>query len=596
MKRITVFLSVMLLLCSCADDVFLEAERFADYGGWIREDQFYDIMGSSYLMAHGVGNTVEDASTDLTLPSSGSWNVWVRTYNWNSPWDSSQAPGIFQIMVDGVPLNDMVGDVPQKWDWQFAGTFQTNDKNVTVSLHDLTGFDGRCDALMFTKHSEPNFPKTRKSRTIVHRKKYDLIVAGGGMAGLSAGVSASRLGLSVLILQDRPVMGGNASVEIKVPVIGLICEEPYPSMGRVAAEYGENQPELTPARVDSLLKYEEGLEVRYSHRVIGAETCLDKISSIVAVDHMTGDRHVFNARYYADCTGDAALGYLSGAEYMQGQETKAEYDEDLAPETVEGLSYGSSLRWIAVNGENPVSFPLCPWAYQFDDQTAVPVMKNRWNWETGFYKDQIQDIEYIRDSWFRYVYGNWAYLKNSETFRDRYSCAYIRFMGNVLAKRESRRLKGDVVFTQNDILKEEWKRYDDPAVLCSYPVDQHLPVSEYRSIQKHGYNPPGPIEKIPGVTVNFPYMLPYRSLYSRNIDNLFMAGRDVSVTRVALASTRVMGSTAMMGEAVAIAASLCCKYRCTPRKLYQEYLDELLDAFREGTPARHETVFQDRPY
>ena len=153
MKRITVFLSVMLLLCSCADDVFLEAERFADYGGWIREDQFYDIMGSSYLMAHGVGNTVEDASTDLTLPSSGSWNVWVRTYNWNSPWDSSQAPGIFQIMVDGVPLNDMVGDVPQKWDWQFAGTFQTNDKNVTVSLHDLTGFDGRCDALMFTKHS-----------------------------------------------------------------------------------------------------------------------------------------------------------------------------------------------------------------------------------------------------------------------------------------------------------------------------------------------------------------------------------------------------------------------------------------------------------
>ena len=117
MKRITVFLSVMLLLCSCADDVFLEAERFADYGGWIREDQFYDIMGSSYLMAHGVGNTVEDASTDLTLPSSGSWNVWVRTYNWNSPWDSSQAPGIFQIMVDGVPLNDMVGDVPQKWDW-----------------------------------------------------------------------------------------------------------------------------------------------------------------------------------------------------------------------------------------------------------------------------------------------------------------------------------------------------------------------------------------------------------------------------------------------------------------------------------------------
>ena len=114
---------------------------------------------------------------------------------------------------------------------------------------------------------------------------------------------------------------------------------------------------------------------------------------------------------------------------------------------------------------------------------------------------------------------------------------------------------------------------------------------------KHYFNDLGtPRKYLRNDQVTPPYRLPYRCLYSVNIDNLFMAGRDVSVTRVALASTRVMGSTAMMGEAVAIAASLCCKYGCTPRKLYQEYLDELLDAYREGTPARHEAVFQDRPY
>lgn len=578
--------------CTQRDICLLETELFEDYGGWIREDQFYDCMGSSYLMAHGKGFPVSDASTTFTLPAKGEWHVWVRTFNWNAPWDASQAPGLFSVIIDGETLADSLGCAPSVWGWVKAGKIDAEHRKIDVTLHDHTGFNGRCDAICFTRSENIDLEDIeRQNKTVIHSDTYDLIVAGGGMAGLSAGVAASRLGLKALIIQDRPVLGGNSSVEAKITILGSICKPPYENMGRVTAEYG--RPYKNPQRLDSLIVTESGLDVLYSHRVIYAEVEEERIKAVTAIDFNTGVQHVYKGRYFVDATGDGALGFLAGAEYMIGQETRDQYNEGLAPIKAEGQSYGSTLKWYAKNDTEVSSFPVCPWAIQFDENTVNDVMKSKWWWETGFYKDQIKDIEQIRDSWFRYIYGNWAFLKNTEPYKTKYAHSSMDFVATVLAKRESRRLKGDVVFTENDILREEWRQYDDPAVLCTYPVDQHLPVGEFKSIQKHGYNPPGPLAaKIPGVNVNHPYMLPYRSLYSRNIGNLFMAGRDVSVTRIALASTRVMGSTSMMGEAVAIAASLCVEKDCDPRDLYVNHLEDLLAAFKKGTPARHDVVFE----
>ena len=598
-KLLNVLLFCVLLASSCShrEVCLLETELFENYGGWIREDQFYDCMGSSYLMAHGKGFPVADASTTFTLPAQGVWHVWARTYNWNAPWDESQAPGLFSLIIDGVTLADSLGCAPSEWGWVKAGMIDVEHRKIDVALHDLTGFNGRCDAICFTRSENIAAEEIeRQSKIVGHDDTYDLIVAGGGMAGLSAGVAASRLGLKALIVQDRPVLGGNSSVEAKITILGSICKPPYENMGRVTAEYG--RPYKNPQRLDSLILTESGLDVLYSHRVIGAEVEDGKIKAVTAIDFNTGIQHVYKGRYFVDATGDGALGFLAGAEYMIGQETRDQYDEDLAPEKSAGLSYGSTLKWYAENDPDATStFPVCPWAIQFDEDTVNDVMKSKWWWETGFYKDQIKDIEQIRDSWLRYIYGNWAYLKNNEPYKTKYAHSYLDFVATVLAKRESRRLRGDIVFSQNDILREEWRQYDDPAVLCSYPVDQHLPIGEFKSIQKHGHNPPGPLDaKIPGVNVNHPYMLPYRCLYSSNVDNLFMAGRDISVTRIALASSRVMGSTSMMGEAVAIAASLCVEKNCNPRDLYLNHLEELLAAFKKGTPARHDVVFNDIPF
>ena len=588
-------MAVAVTACTELSHCLVEAERFDDYGGWVRDDQFYDQLGSSYLMAHGMGVPVEDASTVVTLPSSGMWNVWVKTHNWNARWDARNTPCLFSLSVNGEEVCDSLGAFPSEWGWVKAGRVRVPDRRVTLTLHDLTGFNGKCDAVFFTKSDTLDLPERKPCKKVVEKKDYDLIVAGGGMAGLCAAISASRMGIRTLILQDRPVLGGNSSVENMVGINGAIMKPPYENMGRVLAEYG--RPFDAPSKVDSLLACEDGLDILCSHRVVGAETKDGRITSVTAVNLNDGLHHVFRAKFYADCTGDAVLGYLAGAEYMSGQESCDRYGEDLAPEKPYGLSFGSTLRWYARRSDEVSGFPLCPWAVSIDESSVQETLDNKWYWETGFYLDQIKDAEQIRDSWFRYIYGNWSYLKNTEPYRTEYADASLKYVSYVLAKRESRRLKGDVVFTQNDIIKEDWRRYDDPAVYCSYPVDQHFPAGEYKSIQKHCYNPAGPLKKkLPGVNINNPSMLPYRALYSRNIENLFMAGRNVSVTRIALASTRVAGSTSMMGEAVGIASSLCVKYGCSPRELYSGHLDELIEAFRKGVPSRHEVTYVPRPF
>lgn len=606
MKRIILItLAAVALSCSGKNaepaSQLIEAEYFSSPGGWVVDDQFYDQLGTSYLMAHGMGIPVEDAATTVFLPRAGRYHVWVRTYNWNAPWDPSQAPGRFTLLVDGKQIGKELGVRDSEWTWQYAGRIkadiheESGGAAVRVALHDLTGFNGKCDALFFSTERKPQFPTERKHPEINGLQKYDLIVAGAGTAGISAAIAAARLGLKTLLVNDRPVLGGNNSPEHHIGASGRLKTQPYPQLGTVMMELGNVFSNYKHA--EEMVEAEKDLRVLLRHRVVGVEKEGDCIKAVKVLNLASGIITVIQGSYFADCTGDGNLGVLAGASFMQGQEARDVFNEDLAPEKPEGLSYGSTMPWSAEKADSVSSFPECPWAFAFNDSTAIPGLKHNWFWETGFYQDQVKDAELIRDAWLRIIYGNWAWLKNSPKFKDEYANARLKRVGYVLGKRESRRLKGDYILTQNDIEGDWRSRYDDPVVWCTYSIDQHFPRQDavekwgkdaFFSTMKHNHNPLGISRRYlkEGIDYNMPYMLPYRCLYSADVSNLFMAGRDISVSRIALCSTRVMGTTAVTGEVVGIAAACCKQLDCTPRALYTDHLPRLKAALKKGVPTR----------
>lgn len=595
----TAVISSMLLISCTGRDLLVEAERFDDLGGWTLDEQFRDQVGSAYLLAHGLGQPVADASTLVKLPSSGEYHVWVRTYNWNAPWDASMAPGVFQLSVDGRIISEKLGDEPVEWGWQYAGRVQARDKNIRVALHDLTGFEGRCDAIYFSRGSHPELPEERPMSPMVKENtEYDLVVVGGGTAGISAAAGAARKGLKVLLLEDKPWLGGVGSPAVKIGISGRCLEGRYPKMGRIITEYG--RPSHDPDRFRE--KFEaEGVDLRLGYRVIKVGKKGDRITSVIAED-FGGKRYVeFKGRYFADCTGDANLGFLAGAEYMMGPETRDVYGEDLAPETDDRRTYGSSMVWNADRTGEVTSFPVLPWAVQMSDSTRIKAWRSAWSWEVGWYRDQIEDGEWMRDYMLKVIYGNWSYLKNSPETAEEYAQVALRHVSHFLGKRESRRLKGDYVITQHDV-EGEWTRHPDAAVWATYPIDQHLP--DPKSVQnfpdgpfiatmKHNHNPIGigRARLVQGRDYNDPYMIPYRCLYSVNVSNMFMAGRDISGSRIALCSYRVMGTCAQMGEVVALAAKICSDYGCTPREVYSDHLQELIAALEQGLPEKYEKIY-----
>ena len=591
------------LSCSSAPaSLLVEAEFFAHKGGWIREGQFYETVGSQYLLAHGLGQPEFDAKTTVTLPKAGKYFIWVRTYNWNSPWDPNpaNAPGVFQLLVDGKPTCERLGDVPTTWDWQKAGSIDYKGGSLNLALHDLTGFDARVDAIFFSMDENASMPTERPAKLRKDKNKYDLIVCGAGPGGIGAAVASSRLGQKTLLLESRDVVGGNSAPGGNIAMSGGLNLPPYENIGNVLSEYGPFYKNYD--RVCKQLAGEENLTLLTNFRVIDVTMKGNSIASIIALDMTTGEKVEFRGKQYVDSTGDSFVGALAGAEYMEGQETRDVYGEDLAPEKPEKRSYGSTINWKHKSVDMIVNFPECPWAVKFNEKTR---MKGRFPgmFESGFGKDQIAEAEQIRDYLFRVIYGNWSYLKNSEETKDEFINEALTEVGTILTKRESRRLVGDYILTQNDI-EGDWKnRYDDPAVWVTYSIDQHFPLpsnsadfpgEEFLSTMKHNHNDLGISRRFlkQGEHVNMPYMMPYRCMYSKNVSNLFMAGRNASMSRIALCSARIAGNITMMGEVVAIASVICNKYKCTPRQVYTEHLDELKAAMTTGVPRKYDIVYK----
>jgi hypothetical protein len=579
-----------------AETILVEAEGFGELGGWAVDTQSMEQMGSAYLLAHGLGTTVKDAVTTITVPRAGKYHLWVRTRDWVAPWKAAGSPGKFEVMIDGKAAPVTFGTRGDAWHWQDGGKVTIDKTDATIALHDLTGFDGRCDAIVLSDGDAPppNEPKALAEfrRTMLklggpkNEGEFDLVVVGGGMAGTCSAISAARQGLQVAMIQDRPMLGGNNSSEVRVHLNGEIHQQPFPRLGDVVAELdsgqrGNAQPagNYDDAKKLAVVRAEPNLRLFLNMRLAGVEKKGDTIVAITARDVRASTEHRFAGLLFADCTGDGSLGFLAGADFRMGREARAETGETLAPEKPDSLLLGTSVQWYALEQKEPHSFPECPWAVAFSEQTCQPMTRGDWDWETGQTRNPVDEIEFIRDYGLRAVFGNWAYLKNHSSQKQKFENQRLAWVAYVAGKRESRRLLGDIILCQQDAQKPVI--YPDAMVTATWTIDLHYPNPDNtKSFPGEEFRTVARFTKIA------PYPIPYRCFYSRNIGNLFMAGRDISVTHVALGCVRVMRTGGMMGEVVGMAAALCKQHGTLPRGVYENHLDDLKALAAKGVPKR----------
>ena len=591
-KVIILLVSVCLGIQVSATDILVETESFADKGGWALDQQFMDLMGSPYLLAHGMGVPVEDATTTVTVPADGQYRLFVRTYNWTAPWTTAKpGPGKFQVKIGDSFVTETLGCEGDRWYWQPAGTVTLKKGATRISLHDLTGFDGRCDALLLTtdKKKDPNKMDTSETwrRGLLKlsagsEKKFDFVVIGGGIAGMCAAATAARGGCKVALVNDRFVLGGNNSSEVRVHLGGIIEMGQYPRIGRMIREFGHTRggnampgDYYEDMKKDSFIVSEQNITLFAGYRAIAVKTNGKRIESVTIEHTETGERMVLGAPVFSDCTGDGTIGALAGADFVMGREAVHEYGESMAQPVADSIVMGASLQWYSKKNTVATPFPEFAYGMEFNAEKAEYVTKGEWTWETGMNRNQITEAERIRDYGLLVVYSNWSFLKNHADQKERYENWQLEWLGYVLGKRESRRLLGDYVLTQLDI--DNNTRHEDASFCTTWAIDLHFPDpkntrlfpgNEFKSRTVHNWI--------------YPYDVPYRCLYSRNIDNLFMAGRNISCTHVALGTVRVMRTTGMMGEVVGMAATLCKEHGTTPRGVYRDHLTELKALMQKG--------------
>jgi hypothetical protein len=589
-----------------AAELLVEAESFDSHGGWSLDTQFIREMGSPYLLAHGLGRPVADARTTITLPAPGKYRVFVRTFDWVARWNAPGIPGKFQLLVNGTPLPQTFGTQGARWQWQAGGEVETTDRTVQLALRDLTGFEGRCDAIYFTTGNNPPpddagiLPAWRRellglSAEPTLKAGYDLVVIGGGYAGMGAALSAARAGCKVALIQDRPVLGGNGSSEVRVWAMGNIRRGKYPRIGEIVEEFSDKATkspgryeEFEDEKKEALVRAEPNIDLFLNHHAFQVDVADEapaieapqisqpdrprRITAIHTFDTRTSEQKKFTGRLYCDATGHATIGYLAGADWDMHEKGRM----------------GMSNMWAWDEGQEPVPFPETPWALDLTmkDFPYPQDHHGQWFWESGYDKDPLQDAEAIRDWNFRAVYGAFNAMKNRDG-ADKHRTAYLTWMAYIGGPRESRRLMGDVILTQDDIVSK--RDFPDGCVPSTWSIDLHYPKEQYAakfpdnpfiSVAEHGS----------GVDRNYGYPVPYRCFYSRNVENLFMAGRCISVTHEALGTTRVMKTCGMMGEVVGKATAVCVLRDCLPRDVYERYWSELDALLRLPGKAHRATV------
>lgn len=590
MKRL-LFLLLWLPNLQAEDSLFVEAEAFAERGGWSVDSQFILNMGSAYLMAHGLGTPVEDAVTEVTFPSTGTYHLHVRTKDWVARWEAPGKPGKFQISVDGTRNETIFGSKGADWSWHDGGTVEITSPQSTLRIIDLTGFNGRCDALYFTKDPRETPPGEGQALFEFRRKKlglpavpptkgpYDLVVVGGGYSGLGASISAARQGLKVALIHDRPVLGGNGSSEVQVWAMGGTTLGKYPHLGEIVNEFSDfsrDSPGLVREFVDDLkekvVRAEDNIHLYLQHFAFRTNTRENRIESIDAVDTTTGRFIRVSGRLFCDTTGHGTIGAQAGADFMMAEKGHM----------------GMSNMWSVKETDGTVPWPDTPWTLPLEKGDYPPLQKSRgpyekfrkaeWFWEGGYDKHPIEDLEEIRDWNLRANFGAFSDLKKSQPN------AKLMWMAFIGGNRESRRLEGDVILTGEDITTR--KEFPDATVPTTWSIDLHYPKKQYAK----GVARDNPFISVAvhdrKVDRKNGYNIPYRCFYSKNIENLFMAGRCISVDRRALGTIRVMRTCGMMGEVVGKAAWIATAQETTPRSVYQNYLPTLIDLIEQPGRAR----------
>ena len=410
-------------------------------------------------------------------------------------------------------------------------------------------------------------------RKEVHR--VDFCVVGGGLAGMCAAIAAARRGIKVALMHDRPVLGGNASSEIRMWVCG--------ARGANNAETGIIEEIL----LDNLLRnplqgfpiwdtilyekvrFEPNITLLLNCSCLDATMAKGRVRSVTGWQTTTQMWHVVEAALFADCSGDSVLAPLTGAEFRIGREARREFGESIEPVRGDRRTMGMSCLIQSRETDRPQPFIPPAWANKYRTDADLPnrehtVRGNNFWWiELGGEQDSIHDTETLRDELLKAAYGIWDHIKNhGDHGADNRVLEWIGFLPG---KRESRRYLGDHLLTQNDVRAEA--RFDDVVAYGGWPMDDHHPGGlRWRGVPTIFHEAPSP------------FGIPYRSLYSRNVPNLFFAGRNISVTHAALSSTRVMATCAILGQAVGTAAALATHAGLPPRAISQRRIAELQQA------------------
>ncbi len=446
----------------------------------------------------------------------------------------------------------------------------------------------------------------------------DLCIVGGGLSGVCAALAAARRGVKVCLMQDRPVLGGNSSSEIRMWVRG--AKGLHNRENGIISELEEENIYVNStlmaqgwdAVIWGKVKENKNIELILNCSCVDADT--DEGGRITAVKGWqltTYSWHTVRAKYFADCSGDSILAPIVGAHYRVGREGHDEYGEQIGPIKADRKTMGMSCLIQARETDHPVKFTPPEWAYKYENDydfeggfkkdmkieldadfsqivgsisdrdinrvtacarvhTLGTSDTNFWWLELGGEFDSIADTEMLRDELLKISFGIWDHVKNhGDHGADNWELEWVGFLPG---KRESRRYVGRHVLTQSDV--EGGGRFDDIVAFGGWPMDDHNPAGFYsfRSTQ-----PPSLLYPAPS-----PYGIPYRCLYSDVVPNLFFAGRNISATHAANSSTRVMATCSLLGEAMGTAASICINEGLTPDEVYEKRREELKDSLRDG--------------
>ena len=427
----------------------------------------------------------------------------------------------------------------------------------------------------------------------------DLCVVGGGMAGICAAIAAARGGASVVLMQERPVLGGNASSEIRMWVCGAHGENNRETgiIEEIALENLRRNPTKNFYIWDTVL-YDFVLREKNITLLLNC-ACMDaaveegdfadgrdrRITAVTGYQ-MTTQRFIeVKAAYYADCSGDSILAPLTGALYREGREGKNDFGEPTYVESPDKLHMGMSCLIQGRETDRPVAFTPSPFALKLTDENfrhRSPRMhssyENFWYLELGGNRDAIGDTEEVAKDLRALAMGTWDYVKNSGHYDT--GNWELEFLGFLPGKRESRRMVGEYVITANDLLENA--RFPDTVAYGGWPIDDHYPDGFYHRGRPNT-----------NILPERPYSVPYRALYSKNVENLFFAGRNISMTHFAMSSMRVMATCALLGQAVGTAAAWAARYGLTPHGVYTRRLAELQGSLMDTDcflPARERNV------